>query len=74
MKKETSQFNFAKAFEELERIAKEFETASLDIDQGIKKFERGLEIAKQLKTRLQDAENRISTIKRRFESDKESAE
>ena len=72
MKKETAQFNFAKAFEELEAIAKEFETESLDIDQGIKKFERGLELAKRLKAKLQEAENKISTIKRRFESEEDS--
>ncbi|MFC1687314.1 exodeoxyribonuclease VII small subunit [Patescibacteria group bacterium] len=67
MAKQTTS-NFSKLFDELEKITKEFETGSVDIDEGIKKFERGLEIANKLKIQLQEVENKIETIKKKFEN------
>ena len=49
-KKET---NFAEAFAELEEITKWFDLQEhVDLDEGLKKFERGLEIADVLKKKL----------------------
>lgn len=64
MGKKTS---FAEAFAELETITEWFETSDVDLDEGLKKFERGLELAKQLKMKLAEVENTVVTLKKKFE-------
>lgn len=59
-------FNFAKAFEELETITEWFESEEVDLDEGLKKFERGLELAKQCKEKLGEVENKVKEIKEKF--------
>lgn len=68
MKKDTKQtklndFNFGKAMAELEDITTHLETSETDIDDAVKKFKRGAELASQLKKYLQETENTIQTIK-----------
>tara|TARA_Y100000031_G_C8184557_1_gene368271 strand:+ start:385 stop:591 length:207 start_codon:yes stop_codon:yes gene_type:complete len=58
--------DFAKAFEELEKITEWFETEEVDLDQGLKKFERGLELASVCKKKLSEVENKVSEIKKKF--------
>ena len=61
--------NFAKAFEELEKITQWFDSEDqLDLDLGIKQFERGLELASELKKKLSEVENKVEEIKRKFSS------
>jgi exodeoxyribonuclease VII small subunit len=57
---------FTQLFSELEAITKEFEGEHMDIDQSVKKFERGLELAHALKTRLQAIETKVKKIQERF--------
>jgi len=57
---------FSKAFEELEGITRWFEEGSGDLEEGLKKFERGLELAQVCKRYLSQVENRIREIKDRF--------
>lgn len=57
---------FAEQFSELETITEWFETADVDLDEGLKKFERGLELAKALKQKLADVENTVITLKKKF--------
>jgi exodeoxyribonuclease VII small subunit len=59
-------FEFEKALGELESIAAWFESSDVDLDQGLVKFERGMELAGELKTHLADVENRVDKIKQRF--------
>lgn len=59
--------NFGKQFEQLEKIAESFENGEVDIDEGLKKFEEGLAIAKKLKLKLKEVENKIEIIKKKFE-------
>lgn len=59
-------FNFEQALKELESITQWFESSDADLDQGLVKFERGMELAKQLKAHLDDVENRVEKIKMRF--------
>lgn len=59
-------FNFAQAFAELQKITQEFEQGDLDLDEGLKKFERGLKLAQLCKKRLAEAENEIRQIKAKF--------
>jgi len=58
--------NFSKAFEELEAITEWFEQGEADLEEGLKKFERGLELAKACKERLAEVENRVTEIKKKF--------
>lgn len=60
------EINFAKAFEELEAITAWFERDGTDLDEGLKKFERGLELAKFCKEKLADVEIKVETIKKKF--------
>ncbi len=60
------EINFAKAFEELEQITEWFERDGADLDEGLKKFERGLELAKMCKEKLSEVENKVEAIKKKF--------
>lgn len=60
-------FNFEKSFSELEAIVGKFESGTISLDESLRQFERGLELASQLKQRLQDVENKITEIKQKFE-------
>ncbi|MEK7665809.1 MAG: exodeoxyribonuclease VII small subunit [Patescibacteria group bacterium] len=60
------EFNFTKAFEELETIMQWFEKEEVDLDEGLKKFERGLELAKACKDTLAEVENKVEKIKLKF--------
>ena len=62
----TKKPTFAEAFAELESITEWFETQNVDLDEGVKKFERGLELAKMLKEKLSDVENTVITLKKKF--------
>jgi exodeoxyribonuclease VII small subunit len=53
----------SKAFTELEQIAAWFESGKTDIDEGMQKFERATELAKSLKEKLSEAQNRIQEIR-----------
>ena len=59
--------NFAKAFEELEEITRWFESGEMDLDEGLKKFERGLELSKLCQEKLTEVENKVKEIKAKFE-------
>lgn len=53
----------ATQFKELEAITQELERGDLDIELAIGKYELGVRLAKDLKTKLKDMENRIEQIK-----------
>jgi exodeoxyribonuclease VII small subunit len=54
---------FTDQFEELERIVSELEEEE-DLDAGLKKFERGLALSKELKAQLKNVENKIENMKK----------
>lgn len=62
----TKPFEFEAALKELEEITTWFESSDVDLDQGLAKFERGMELSTQLKEHLQSVENRVEKIKARF--------
>ena len=59
-------FHFEAALTELEQITQWFESSDADLDAGLQKFERGMELAAQLKEHLKSVENRVEKIKARF--------
>jgi exodeoxyribonuclease VII small subunit len=60
-------FDFGEAYRELEGIVSWFEREEVDLEEGIRKFERGLELAERCKKRLKDVENRVTAIKSKFD-------
>lgn len=72
-KKSAQPDNLAQAFEELETIAQEFEQGDIDLEKGIPRFKRGLELSSYLKKRLQEIENEIEEIKIAFDNDDETS-
>lgn len=59
---------FAEAFAELEKLTEWFETEEVDLDVGLAKFERGLELAQVCKKKLSEVENKVTTLKKKFET------
>ncbi len=70
----TKPFEFEKALQELEAITAWFEQTDVDLDMGLAKFERGMELAGELKTHLATVENRVEKIRQRFSAAKSSPE
>ncbi len=65
-KKLSEKISLSKAFKELEEITQGFENEEVDLEKGIPKFKRGLELARYLKKRLSIIENEIEEIKGEF--------
>jgi len=56
-------FNFAKSYSDLQKITEWFEREDVDLEEGIKKFEEGSALVKQLKDYLDKMENKIRELK-----------
>lgn len=52
---------------ELDSILQELQAGDLDIDDAVKKYERGMQILQELETYLKTAENKVKKIKANFE-------
>lgn len=64
-KKQEKKFN--QAFAELEEITQWFDSQeSVDLDEGLKKFELGLQLAEDLKKKLQEVEQKVEEIKQKY--------
>lgn len=61
-----AKLTFKAAYEELEQLTKEFEGGDLDIEEALKKFERGLELAEYCTKQISEMKNRVVEIKRKF--------
>jgi len=68
VKKESKEVDVAKGFQELEDIAGWFERGETDLEKGLEKFERAMQVADVLKKRLAAAENRVKDIKKKYEA------
>jgi len=58
-------FNFAKSYKDLEDIAEEFESGDLSLEEGLKKFEKGLTLSQECKEYIEKIENKIVEIKKK---------
>lgn len=67
--KSSSDFDFAKQMQELETIAEYLESSEVNLDKAMDKYERGIEIAKQLRDYLKTAENKVDTLKQSFDKE-----
>ena len=66
--------DFSAGLKELEEITNWFESENADLDQGLAKFERGLELIAGLRQQLKTAENRVEQIKQKFNAQAPPAE
>lgn len=66
-KKAKADSNFSQDFSELEEIIEWFEGEDMDLEEGLTKFERGLELAKRCQARLSEVENKVVEIKSKFD-------
>ncbi len=57
---------FEESFRELEKIVAEFESKEVDLEKGLAGFERGMELAQFCKKHLEEVENKVVEIKKRF--------
>lgn len=69
MKKTKKDDSFQESFDELEQIVKRFESGTLDLDESLKIYERGLELAALCKKRLSAVENRVKEIDKKFSTE-----
>ncbi|GMU25312.1 exodeoxyribonuclease VII small subunit [Patescibacteria group bacterium] len=58
--------DFGANFKELEDIAEWFEREEPDIDKGLAKFERAMELAAQCRDELAKAEQKVKEIRKKF--------
>ncbi len=61
--------DFGKELKELEQIVEWFESSDADLDAALPKFERGMELATRLKKHLDQIENKVEVIKKKFDAD-----
>lgn len=63
---QNQKFNFTEAIKELEEINKWFQDEEVDLEEGLKKFRRGLELIKKCQERLRFVENEFKKIQTDF--------
>ena len=56
-------FDYQKTMTELQQLLADMQGDSLDVDEALKKYERGQELIAQLTKYLEDAENKITIRK-----------
>ena len=59
-------FDFSKALKELEQITDYLESPDVELDKAVDKFKRGAELAKDIKSYLENTENIVQSIKADF--------
>ena len=55
--------NYHNLNEELDKILDELQSGELDIDEAVKKYERGQKIVGELETYLKTAKNKVTKVK-----------
>jgi exodeoxyribonuclease VII small subunit len=62
----SDKFNFTKFYKEIEAINEWFQNEEIDLDEALKKYERGMELIFKCKQRLKEAENKFEDIKKKY--------
>lgn len=70
-KEKAKEPSFKEAYEELETITQQLEQGDVDLEDGVAKFERGLELSQILKKKLQKVQKKITLIKNDFNVEEE---
>lgn len=53
---------FEEGLEQLEKLAEELEGGELDLDEALKRFEKGVKLSKQLNQSLEEATRRVEKL------------
>lgn len=53
---------------ELEAVLADLQREDLDVDEALARYERGLELVKQLENYLKTAENKVQKLKAKFDA------
>ena len=69
MGQSNDELRFSDALSELEAIVRELEGGQLDLEDGIAKYERGAELLKICREKLEDAQQRVTTLMGELESE-----
>lgn len=65
----TSKINFAKSYDELQKLVEWFEKGEVDLEEGVEKFEEGIKLVGELKRYLDNIEAKVKQIKVKFEKE-----
>lgn len=63
---------FGEALAELEGIVAALEGGALDLEEGMRRYERGVALLRALQARLADAEQKVTTLVGELESESEA--
>lgn len=69
MAKKLEEMSFKELMEQLEEVAGWLEQDQTDLDQALDKFENGMELADELRSRLAKAEQKITKIKSKHQAE-----
>lgn len=67
-KAKAQQLNYEALKAELDAVLEALQSDDLNVDQAVQQYERGLELVQQLKTYLKTAENKVTTLKAKFDA------
>lgn len=65
--KTTNKINFAKSYDELQKLVEWFEKGEVDLEEGVEKFEEGIKLVGELKKYLGSIEAKVKQIKIKFD-------
>ena len=66
MSTDSKKSDFEAKLTELEAIVNWFESEDVDLKKSMEKFEKGMQLAKELEKELKEAENKVAIIKKKF--------
>ena len=64
MAKKIDRFTFEQSLEELQEVVKMLESGELSLDKSIELYRKGMDLAKQCHTKLEDAEQKVQQVVR----------
>lgn len=60
--KKVDELTYKEASQELERIIRALESGDMELEESLESYTRGVELLKSLRTRLSDAEQKVSVL------------
>jgi exodeoxyribonuclease VII small subunit len=60
--------NYAELKAELDEVMEKLQSDDIGVDEALKAYERGMELVKQLEAKLNEAENKITKLKAKFDA------
>ena len=66
-----NKINIKNSFTELEKILSKLESSNLEIDEMVKLYEKGMDLTRKCKDKIQEAEQKIQIINKSNDNSKE---